>query len=260
MNIQPPFATPAAGESTTHLEHAEDLHLNLYVGTSGFSYKEWKGRFYPDDLPAKGMLHFYAQCFRAVEVNNTFRRMPTGSLLEKWAAEVPPDFKFALKAPQRITHVQQLKNAADSVAYLMKVATVLESRLGPVLFQLPPYLKKDAARLGEFLEALPRGCQAAFEFRHPSWFDDEIFGQLQRHRAALCVAEAQESLQVPFVSTTDWGYLRLRRLDYGDPELRTWGKRITEQPWRDAFVFFKHEDEAKGPQLAKRFLELAFTH
>src|SRR5881394_1123722 len=150
--------------------------MNLYVGTSGFSYKEWKGPFYPEDLPEKQMLRFYGERFRTVEINNTFYRMPKESVLDAWANEVPADFKFVLKAPQRITHMQRLKDAADSVSYLLKVAVALKERLGPLLFQLPPYFKKDAARLRDFLDLLPREPRSAFEFRHPSWFDDEIFG------------------------------------------------------------------------------------
>jgi uncharacterized protein YecE (DUF72 family) len=230
--------------------------MNLYVGTSGYAYKEWKGRFYPEGLPAKQMLHYYSQHFRSVEINNTFHRMPKPSVLEGWAAEVPAEFKFVLKAPQRITHIQQLRNAGDSMSYLLNVAAVLEDRLGPLLFQLPPYLKKDTARLAEFLGLLPPACRASFEFRHPTWFDDEVFEQLRQHQAALCLAQAENDLQIPFVATADWGYARLRRLDYSDAELMDWREKILQQNWRDAFVFFKHEDEAKGPQYATRFLEL----
>jgi uncharacterized protein YecE (DUF72 family) len=232
--------------------------MNLHVGTSGYSYKEWKGSFYPEDLPASGMLHYYGERFRSVEINNTFYRMPKASVLEAWAAEVPADFKFVLKASQRITHMQRLKDAGDSVAFLLEVAGVLKERLGPLLFQLPPYLKKDVPRLREFLALLPPSRPAAFEFRHRSWFDEEVFGLLRDHQAALCIAEAEGDLDVPFVSTADWGYLRLRRPDYGDPELKAWVKRVRQQQdWRDAFVFFKHEDEGKGPRMAKRLLELA---
>jgi uncharacterized protein YecE (DUF72 family) len=231
--------------------------MNLYVGTSGYSYKEWKGTFYPQDLPDKQMLHFYGERFRSVEINNTFYRMPKASVLEAWAQEVPPDFKFVLKASQRITHMQRLKDAGDSVSYLLKVAVALNDRLGPLLFQLPPYLKKDVPRLREFLALLPRDCRSAFEFRHESWFNDEVFGLLREHQVALCIAEAEDGVEVPFVSTADWGYLRLRRPDYGDAELKAWGDRVRGQNWRDAFIFFKHEDEGKGPQMAKRFLELA---
>lgn len=231
--------------------------MNFYVGTSGYSYKEWKGRFYPEDLPDKQMLRYYGERFRSVEINNTFYRMPKPEMLETWAAEVPADFKFVIKAPQRITHIQRLKDADDSVSYLLKVAGVLQERLGRLLFQLPPHLKKDAGRLRDFLALLPRERGAAFEFRHASWFDDEIFGLLREHQAALCIAEAEEGVEVPFVSTANWGYLRLRRPDYGDIELKSWAERIRQCDWQEAYVFLKHEDEGKGPQMAKRFLELA---
>src|SRR5438132_13650700 len=153
--------------------------MNLYVGTSGYSYKEWKGTFYPEDLPDKQMLHFYGERFRTVEINNTFYRMPKPLVLEGWAEEVPADFKFVLKASQRITHMQRLKDADDSVSYLLKVAGALKERLGPLLFQLPPFLKKDLPRLREFLALLRRERRAALEFRHESWFDEEIFGLLR---------------------------------------------------------------------------------
>jgi uncharacterized protein YecE (DUF72 family) len=231
--------------------------VNLYVGTSGFSYKEWKGKFYPEDLPEKQMLRYYGERFQSVEINNTFYRMPKPALLEGWAGEVSAAFKFVLKAPQQITHIKRLKEAGDAVAYFLKVAAVLNERLGPILFQLPPYLKKDASRLGEFLGSLPQDGRFAFEFRHESWFDDEIFGLLRERRVPLCIAEAEEGPEVPFVSTADWGYLRLRRPDYGDPELSDRLNRIRQQGWSDAFVFFKHEDEGRGPEMAKRFLELA---
>jgi uncharacterized protein YecE (DUF72 family) len=231
--------------------------MNLYVGTSGYSYKEWKGSFYPEDLPATRMLHYYAERFRTVEINNTFYRMPKASVLEAWAGEVPTDFKFVLKASQRITHIQRLKDADESLAYLLDVAGTLNERLGPLLFQLPPSLKKDAPRLREFLALLPPQCRAAFEFRHPSWFDEEVFALLRDQQAALCIAEAEGNLEVPFVATADWGYLRLRRADYGDTELKAWVKRVRAQNWREAFVFFKHEDEGKAPQMAKRFIDLA---
>ena len=231
--------------------------MNLYLGTSGYSYKEWKGPFYPEDLPEKQMLRFYGERFRTVEINNTFYRMPKESVLDAWANEVPADFRFVLKAPQRITHMQRLKDAGDSVSYFLKIAGTLNERLGPLLFQLPPFLKKDLPRLREFLALLPSDCRAAFEFRHESWFEEEVFALLREHQIALCIAEAEDGVEVPFVSTADWGYLRLRRPDYGDAELRMWAKRVQDQSWRDAFIFFKHEDEGKAPQMAKRFLELA---
>ena len=231
--------------------------MNLYVGTSGFSYPKWKGAFYPKDLPARQMLPFYGACFRAVEINSTFNGTPKASVVEGWAEAVGDDFKFALKAPRQITHLKRLKDAGDLVANLLAAAGALSEHQGPVLFQLPPTSKKDMPRLRAFLAQLPAQRCAAFEFRHPSWFDDEVLGLLRDHRAALCVADAEGELEVPCAATTDWGYLRLRRPDYSDAELKTWVKRVQEQDWRSAFVFFKHEDEGKGPQMAKRFLELA---
>lgn len=231
--------------------------MNLYVGTSGYAYKEWKGSFYPGDLPAKRMLHYYGEHFRTVEINNTFYRMPTAALLQAWAAEVPADFRFVLKASLRITHQHRLVDADEDVGYLLDVADTLGKRLGALLFQLPPTLKKDVARLDAFLALLPPPHRAAFEFRHPSWFDDEVFGLLRAHQAALCIAEAEGDLEVPVVATADWGYLRLRRPDYDDAELQVWAHRVQQQDWRDAFVFFKHEEAGRGPQLAQRFLQLA---
>ena len=230
--------------------------MNLYVGTSGYAYKEWKGTFYPEDLPANQMLRFYGERFRTVEINNTFYRMPKATVVEAWAAEVPDDFKFVLKASQRITHIRRLKDAAEPVRFLLDVAGVLQQRLGPLLFQLPPNLKKDLPRLRDFLALLPPRS-AAIEFRHPTWFDDEVFGMLRDRQAALCIAEAEDGVDVPFVATADWGYVRLRRPDYGDAELKAWAKRLRDQRWQEAFVFFKHEDEGKGPKLAKGFLELS---
>jgi uncharacterized protein YecE (DUF72 family) len=230
--------------------------MGLYVGTSGYSYKQWKGTFYPKDLPVQQMLRSYGERFRTVEINSTFYGMPKVSVLEGWADAVPADFQFVIKAPKQITHVRKLNDAADLVSQLLEGAGVLTEQRGPLLFQLPPTSKKDVTRLRVFLALLPSQFRAAFEFRHPSWFDDEVFGLLRDHRAALCVADADDDLEVPFVATADWGYLRLRRPDYGDPELKEWVKRVQEQAWGDAFVFFKHEDEGKGPLMAKRYMEL----
>jgi uncharacterized protein YecE (DUF72 family) len=233
------------------------MDTTFYVGTSGYGYKEWKGSFYPNDLPAKQMLRYYAERLDAVEMNNTFRRMPTSSALAAVAPEVPPEFQFAMKAPQQITHFRRLKNCREPVEELLAAAKALKKRLGPLLFQLPPNFKKDLPRLREFLKLLPKRTRAAFEFRHASWFDDEVFGLLRKRNVALCYAEEEESVEVPFVATADWGYLRLRLAEYGDADLKRWVKRVREQDWKDAFVFFKHEDEANGPRFAKRFLELA---
>ncbi len=229
--------------------------MNILVGTSGYAYKEWKGNFYPKDLSDKQMLRYYGERFRTVEINNTFYRMPSESMLKKWTEEVPAGFKFVLKASQRITHQHKLKDADDSVSYLLRVSAVLGERLGPLLFQLPPFLRKDVPRLRAFLALLPTERRAAFEFRHASWFDDEVFDVLRASGAVFCIAEAEGDLEVPFVATANWGYLRLRLPEYSDSELRDWAKRV-QQKWDDAFVFFKHEDEGKGPQMAARFLKL----
>lgn len=226
--------------------------MNVFVGTSGYSYREWKGSFYPADLPAKRMLRFYGSRFRAVESNSTFRGVPEPAAVKAWAAEVPAGFKFAIKAPQRITHIKRLKDAGDAVAELFDVAAVLKQRLGPVLFQLPPNFKKDVPRLRYFLAVVPPRRRFAFEFRHESWFDEEVYGLLRKRRAVLCVADA-EKLTVPFVATADWGYLRLRRDSYGTAALRTWARHVREQNWRDAFVFFKHDDKGRGPAMAAKF-------
>jgi uncharacterized protein YecE (DUF72 family) len=231
--------------------------MKLFVGSSGYSYKEWRGTFYPEELSEKRMLHYYGERFRTVEINNTFHRMPTVQLLEGWAGEVPSDFKFVLKAPQQITHLQRLRDVDESMSYLMDVTGVLRERLGALLFQLPPNLKKDLPLLRDFLALIPPGRLVAVEFRHQSWFDPEVFALLRRNNAALCVADADNDLEVPFIASADWGYLRLRRLDYTVSELKRWAKLVRGQPWRDVYVFFKHEEGAKGPMLAQRFLELA---
>lgn len=231
--------------------------MSLFVGTSGYSYKEWKGSFYPEKLPAKQMLRFYGEKFGAVEINSTFRGTPKANVLEAWAGAVPANFRFVLKAPQRITHFKRLKDADEPVAEFLAAARTLKDRLGPILFQLPPNFQKDAGRLKAFLGLLPPPTRAAFEFRHASWFDEEIYGLLRDYKASLCIAEANGELEVPFVSTADWGYVRLRLPDYGDKELKAWAKRVRSQDWKDAFVFFKHEDEGKGPAFAQRFLDLA---
>jgi uncharacterized protein YecE (DUF72 family) len=233
-----------------------DVVMQLYVGTSGYSYKEWKGSFYPKDLPPDEMLRFYGENFRAVEINNTFFRIPKMSVLEAWAADVPADFKFVLKASRQITHMRRLKGADEPVSILLKVAGALKERLGPLLFQLPPNLKKDLPRLRDFLALLPPERRAALEFRHQSWFDDDVFALLREHQAAMCIAEAEDDLEIPFLATADWGYMRLRMPDYSDAELKSWITRIRKQDWRDTYVFFKHEHEGKGPQFAKRFIEL----
>ena len=229
--------------------------MRLLVGTSGFSYKEWKGSFYPEDLPAEGMLKFYASKLPAVEINNTFYRMPKASVLAQWAEQVPDGFRFVLKASQQITHRLRLKNCEQPVKYFLDVASTLGDRLGPALFQLPPNLKKDLPLLADFLALLPPASRAAFEFRHASWFEDDVFEALKGKGAALCIAE-DEDLATPLQATAGWGYLRLRRQDYDEQALADWAGKVALQKWDETFVFFKHEDGGTGPKLAARFLEI----
>lgn len=231
--------------------------MKLHVGTSGYSYKEWKGNFYPEDLPAKEMLSYYSRHLPAVEINNTFYRLPQPGMIENWRDQVPPEFRFSIKATQRITHIKRLNNVADETKYLVETAGLLQERLGVILFQLPPNSKKDAERLRNFLALLPSETRAAFEFRHESWFDDEIFGLLRAKNCALVVSDTDEKPLTEIIGTAGWGYLRLRRVNYEASDLAEWMKRVQDQKWKDAFVFFKHEDEGTGPKLAAQFLKLA---
>ncbi len=227
--------------------------MELFVGTSGFAYPAWRGSFYPEALPLAQMLRHYAGRLPAVEINSTFYRMPKPALLEGWAGQVPAGFAFALKASRRITHLKRLADTRDEVAYLYGAAEALGPRRGPILFQLPPFLKKDLPRLQTFLAALPDDHRAAFEFRHASWFDDDVMGALREREAALCVAEAGEASDAPLAATAGFGYLRLRREGYQDADLERWVRQVRLQPWERVFVFFKHEDAGAGPALAARF-------
>lgn len=233
--------------------------MKLWVGTSGYSYKAWLGNFYPERLAAKEMLRFYAARLPAVEINNTFYRLPKESVLQTWGAQVPAEFRFVLKAPQKITHVKRLKDAASEVEYLFRAETTLGSTRGAVLFQLPPSLRKNLDTLQNFLSILPADRAVAFEFRHPSWFDDEVFASLREHNCALCMAEMDESESSHLIATATWGYIRLRRSVYSRADLLNWKERILSQPWDHTYVFFKHEDEGIGPKLAAEFLQLAST-
>jgi uncharacterized protein YecE (DUF72 family) len=232
--------------------------VELHVGTSGYSYKEWKGPFYPEDLAAADMLRYYGERLGSVEINNTFYRMPKTSVLESWADQVGEGFRFSIKASQKITHRKRLKEAEDETGYLVDTVRALGPRLGVLLFQLPPNLKKDVERLRSFLELLPSDLPAAFEFRHESWDDDEVYEALRGHGAALCCADTEEDEgDEPIVSTAPFGYLRLRRPGYGAADLARWADAVRVQPWERAFVFFKHEDEGAGPRMAMEFLEIA---
>ena len=231
------------------------VEVKLYVGTSGYSYKEWKGSFYPEDLAAKKMLAYYGERLSAVEINNTFYRLPKISVLESWAAQVPDGFRFSIKASRRITHFTRLKEEArDPTEYLFSTLDALEDRLGVVLFQLPPNLKKDVERLDGFLGMLPEGTPAAFEFRHDSWKDEAVHDLLAgRGMALVCADTDDDEEDEPIVRTADWGYLRLRRPDYTDDDLARWAERLDATGWERAFVFFKHEDEGAGPRMAADF-------
>jgi uncharacterized protein YecE (DUF72 family) len=230
------------------------LRMELFVGTSGFSYAEWKGSFYPADLPDAQMLTSYASRLPTVEINNTFYRMPQPSLLEGWNEKVSGDFRFALKAPRSITHISRLKDAGDGTAHFLNVAATLGPRLGPILFQLPPFLRKDAPVLRDFLSLLPSGVQAAFEFRHPSWFDDEVSTLLADKGAALVAGDPDEGDALPLVPTASFGYLRLRAASYDLAGLEAWHERISAQPWQRAYVYLKHE--VLGPAYAQGLQQL----
>jgi uncharacterized protein YecE (DUF72 family) len=218
----------------------------LLAGASGYSFKEWKGTFYPEDMKPDGMLAYYASRLPTVEINNTFYQMPKVSVLENWARATPSGFRFAIKASRRITHLSRLKadSAADSVAFLYRNLATLGEKRGPVLFQLPPFLKKDLPRLQEFLALLPAEHHAAFEFRNDSWFADETYAALQSAGAALCLSEREDNAPPPLVETASWGYVRLRLESYSDADLARWAERLAATGWRDIFVYFMHEPTA----------------
>ena len=229
--------------------------MELWAGTSGYSYKEWCGHFYPEKLPGTAMLRYYAERFRTVEINNTFYRMPAESMLTQWTTQVPGNFAFTLKAPRRITHDNRLRDSEGNVAEFIRRAEILGDRLGVILFQLPPYLKKDVPRLNDFLALLPAGKQFAFEFRNETWQDDEIYDTLRRRGAILCVTDTDEG-DTPFVATADCGYLRLRRTHYNDEELAAWAAQIAAKALPRTYVYFMHEDEALGTRFAHQLNEL----
>jgi uncharacterized protein YecE (DUF72 family) len=232
--------------------------VKVLVGTSGWAFKEWKGSFYPEDLPDDGMLGFYASKFPTVEINNTFYRLPKEHVLQEWAAKVPDGFTISLKASQRITHHARIKaeSAASALEFLLKNLEALGTRLGPVLFQLPPNLQKDIPRLSAFVKLLPEGRRFTIEFRHPSWFGDDVVEILRERQIAMCVID-QEEFASPMIPTADWGYLRLHRFDYNDQALETWARRLMDEPFKEAYVFFKHDDTPfTGPPAVAAFTRL----
>jgi uncharacterized protein YecE (DUF72 family) len=234
--------------------------VKLLAGTSGFAFKEWKGSFYPSDCKDDAMLGLYSSKFPTVEINNTFYRLPKEHVLLEWAGQVPEPFTFAIKASQRITHYARLKpECASAVEFLLKNTSTLGDRLGPILFQLPPNLKKDFDRLRVFLDTLPPGRRYTIEFRHESWFEDDVFDALRERDVAMCITE-QPEFASPVVATASWGYARLHRFDYDDAALAEWAKRIAAQPWGDAYVFFKHDEGiGSGPPAVGNFMRAVAT-
>ena len=229
----------------------------LFAGASGYSFKEWKGVFYPDDIKAEDMLAFYSARLPTVEINNTFYRMPKTSVIENWAAATPAEFRFSIKASQRITHMSRLRaeTAAEPVGYLYKNLAALRAKRGPVLFQLPPNMKKDLARLTGFLSLLPADHNATFEFRNDTWFDDEVYATLKDAGAALCLSEREDSAPPPLVETAPWGYVRLRLESYTDADLKEWARTLRASGWREIYVYFMHE--ATAPEYAQKLMNFA---
>jgi uncharacterized protein YecE (DUF72 family) len=262
-------ASPAAGagsgvawklrlaEYSVSFSFAMPNSKRLLAGASGYSYKEWKGVFYPQTIKAEAMLAWYSGRLPTVEINNTFYRMPSAAMLENWARATPEGFRFSIKASRRITHIARLKaeTAADSVDYLYRALAALGEKRGPVLFQLPPQMKKDLPRLAAFMQLLPQDHRAAFEFRNPSWFDDEVYDALRAAGAALCLSEREDNAPPPLVETAPWGYVRLRLESYSHEDLQQWGRKLAQCAWSETFVYFMHEPTA--PAYAQTLMQVA---
>jgi uncharacterized protein YecE (DUF72 family) len=225
--------------------------MKLWIGTSGYSYPEWKGSFYPADLAQKGMFGHYAEHFRTVEINATFYRMPTDQLIAGWVKGAPAGFRFTLKVQKSITHTRRLKDCADPLAVFLDRADKLGDHRAALFFQVPPFVKKDVPLLREFVARVPRELRPAYELLDPSWHTDEVFGVLADAGAALCISDSDKQA-TPFEATASWGYLRLRDEGYTRKDLAKWHARITAQKWEEAFVYFKHEDAGKGADLAQK--------
>jgi uncharacterized protein YecE (DUF72 family) len=231
--------------------------MHLHVGTSGFNFPEWKGTFYPQKIKPEAMLPYYAERLSTVEINYTFYRMPNAKTVSGWNQAVPDTFTFVVKTPQRITHIARLKNVDDSLRYFTETIRPLGPKLGPILVQLPPNFKLDLARLKDFLTLFPADLRAAFEFRNASWFADPVYEALRTANAALCVADTEDG-HTPLIATADFGYFRLRDEGYKKKDLETWAGTVKDlgKDWKDAFVFFKHEESGEGPKLAEKFAAL----
>ncbi|HTG01563.1 MAG TPA: DUF72 domain-containing protein [Nitrospirota bacterium] len=230
--------------------------MNIYVGTSGFAHKEWKGKFYPEKIAPGDMLRYYAGRLNTVEVNNTFYHMPKENVLHAWAEQVPDGFLLAFKAPQVITHIKRLKNVFPEIEYLFKSLTVLGPKQGPILFQFPKTFRPDMPLLEDFLALIPAAVPCAFEFRNPGWFEAGAAELLRKKGFSLCIADTDENPVQELVSTASWGYLRLRRTDYPEADLARWAEWLRATSWKNIFVYFKHEGEAAGANLAMRFQSL----
>jgi uncharacterized protein YecE (DUF72 family) len=230
--------------------------MAIWVGTSGYNYPEWKGSFYPEKLPASKMLPYYAERLSTVEINYTYYRTPNAKILAGWDVATPERFRLTLKAPKRITHEARLRDCADRVQYFVETARTLGPKLGVLFFQLPPNLKQDLALFDAFLEGVPPGTVAAFEFRHGSWLDDELYRRLQARNLALCVADS-ETMATPVMITADYAYFRLRDEGYTPADIDRWAATIREKTARckDVYVYFKHEEAGKGPQFARQLLD-----
>jgi uncharacterized protein YecE (DUF72 family) len=231
--------------------------MTTRIGTSGYNYPEWRGSFYPEKFPTDKMLAYYAERFSTVEINYTFYRMPNAKTIAGWDAETPGGFSFGLKVSRRITHDARLKDVEEPLRYFLDTAAQLGPKLGPALFQLPPNFKKDLERLTDLLARIPRGLRCSFEFRHASWFSDDVYERLRARNAALCVADTEKGT-TPLIATADFGYFRLRDAGYTTKDLEEWGRTITMlgKGWRDAFVYFKHEEAGTGPAFARQLQAL----
>jgi len=229
----------------------------IWVGTSGYNYPEWRGSFYPEKFPTAKMLSYYAQHFSTVEINYTFYRMPNAKTVAGWNGETPAGFTFALKSPRRITHDARLKDVDEPLRYFLDTTRELGPKLGPLLFQLPPFFKKDLDRLGDALFLLPSGIRCAFEFRHESWFAEDVYALLRTRNAALCIADTEKGT-TPLVATADFGYFRLRDEGYAAQDLEKWTETVKQlgPRWQDTFIYFKHEESGIGPALAQEFRAL----
>jgi uncharacterized protein YecE (DUF72 family) len=231
--------------------------MSHWIGTSGFQYTEWKGNFYPEDLSTAKMLPYYAERLNTTEINYTFHRIPSTKTIDNWNKLTPAQFRFALKAPQKITHWSKLRECGDTMRYFHDITSALGEKLGPVLFQLPPNFKKDAFVLADFVNGLPEKSRAAFEFRHESWFADDVWEIFRARNVALCLNETAE-FAAPKIATANFGYLRLRREDYTPSDVERWAAFVGEQRanWSDTFIYFKHEEAGMGPKFAKQMMEM----